>query len=90
VWINTATGKELRKDLPVEAHNYPGENGIKLIFLIDTPEKYRPLLSPIADAINGSLAGKLRLFGVRRITLMDFDTARAREIGIRISRQRQN
>jgi hypothetical protein len=74
-WVGTNTGNRLQASLPSEAHRYPGEGNIKLIFLIDTPLSRRALLSPMKDAVNKELAGRMRLFGVRNVILVDLETA---------------
>jgi hypothetical protein len=84
-WIGTELGEKLKNDLPTQTHRYPGENGIKLVFLIDTPAERKTLLVAVKDEVNRNLAGKLSLFGVRRLNFMDSDTAMKN--GIPISRQ---
>ncbi len=85
IWTETEIGKKLKESLPDEVHHYHGEGCLKLIFLLDTPGFRRPLLGPIKDAINRELAGRLRLFGVQRLTIVDFDTAN--KIGLPITRE---
>ena len=59
------------------------ESGFKVI--VPERQSLRPLLGPIKDAINSELAGRLRLFGVQRLTIVDFDTAN--KIGLSITRE---
>ncbi len=68
-------GKELRASLPKHVHQYHGDGSLKLIFLIDTPISRKSLLPALKDAINKELAGRVRLFGVKHVTLVDLDTA---------------
>lgn len=75
VWVKTNIGKKLKTSLPVNIQKYQGDGSIKLIFLIDTPASRKPLLAPLKDEINKKLAGRMRLFGVRHVTLIDFSTA---------------
>jgi len=75
VWVETIIGKGLKKSLPGHACQYQGDGSLKLIFLIDTPTSRRALLLPVKDAINRELAGRVRLFGVKHITLVDFEIA---------------
>lgn len=85
VWVATDTGKALKACLPAEIHGYPGDGNIKLIFLIDTPPARKSLLTPVKDAINKELAGRIHLFGVRRASLIDFETAQ--KMGLRVEKQ---
>ena len=75
IWTGTDTGKEFGASVPGRVHQYRGDGSLKLIFLIDTPASRKALLLPVKDAINRELAGRVRLFGVQHITLVDFDTA---------------
>ncbi len=40
---------------------------------------------PVKDALNRELAGRVRLFGVRNVTLIDFD--QAQKMGLPVERQ---
>ena len=84
-WVKTDIGKKIEAHLPNPIHQYPGDGRIKLIFLIDTPASRQPLLLPVKDAINKAIAGRVRLFGVKHVTLIDFDVAQ--EMGLPIVRQ---
>lgn len=75
MWVGTDTGKTLGASLPDHVQRYQGDGSLKLVFLIDTPPARKSLLAPVKDAINKELAGRVRLFGVRHVTLVDFDTA---------------
>jgi len=75
VWVGTTRGKEMKKLLPANVRRYPGDGKIKLIFLVDTPRSRKPLLSAINDEVNRKAAGRSRLFGVPRVTVVDFDVA---------------
>jgi len=85
VWVKTGIGKEIEAHLPNSVHQYRGDDSVKLIFLIDTPASRKSLLLPVKDAINKQLAGRVRLFGVKNITLIDFDMAQ--KMGLPIERQ---
>jgi len=75
IWIETDIGKDMKTQLPEVVHQYPGDGSLKLIILIDTPDSRKPLLSPLKDAVNNKLAGRVRLFGVQHVTIIDFDKA---------------
>ena len=85
VWVKTEIGKEIRTSMPTHIHQYQGDGSVKLIFLIDTPASRKSLLPPVKDAINKELAGRVRLFGVKHVTLIDFDIAQ--KMGLPIERQ---
>lgn len=84
-WVGTGIGKKLRTCLPAQIRQYPSDGSLKFIVLIDTPASRRPLLPPVKDAINKELAGRVRLFGVQHVTLVDFDAAR--RIGLPVEKQ---
>jgi len=83
-WIGTSIGMQFRDSLPPQVHGYPGEGNLKVIFLIDTPPSRKPLLAPVKDAINSALGGRMRLFGVRNVTLIDFEVAK--RMGLAVTR----
>jgi len=74
-WIGTSCGAELQALLPQSVQAYPGDGKIKLIFLVDTPQSRKPLLSAVKDELNRKAAGRSRLFGIRHITIVDFNLA---------------
>ena len=43
--------------------------------MIDTPASRSPMLTAVKDAINKQLAGRVSLFGVRRVTIVDLEIA---------------
>jgi len=85
VWVETGIGGKLRSCLPDSVHQYPGDGNLKFVFLIDTPTSSKPLLSPVKDAINKELAGRVRLFGVKHVTLVDLDIAQ--RMGLPVEKQ---
>ncbi|RLB90987.1 MAG: hypothetical protein DRH50_11635 [Deltaproteobacteria bacterium] len=85
LWVGTDTGKAFKESLPDHVQKYHGDGSLKLIFLIDTPISRKSLLAPVKDAINKELAGRVRLFGVRHVTLVDFDTAN--RMGLPVTRE---
>jgi len=85
LWVGTDTGKALKASLPDHVQQYHGDGNLKFIFLIDTPPSRKSLLAPVKDAINKELAGRVRLFGVKRVTLVDFDTAN--RMGLPVTRE---
>jgi len=83
-WLGTGWGRDLREHLPREASRYPGDGKIKLVFLLDTPPSRKPLLQAVKDHLNRKAAGRCRLFGIQRITVVDFE--RARKMGLPVER----
>ncbi len=75
MWSGTATGAELGRLLPAESAHFPGEGKLKLYFLVDTPASRLPLVGLVKDELNRVLSGRLQLFGIKRVTLVDFDRA---------------
>ncbi len=84
VWSKTKIGKGIKEILPVKAHRY-SDGILKFIFLLDTPDSRKPLLIHIQDAVNKELAGRVRLFGMERLTVIDFD--KAKELGLPVTRE---
>lgn len=74
-WIGTSIGSTLKPTLPVEAQGYPGDGRVKIVFLIDIPESKRELLLAIRNELNRRLKGKLALFGIRVVTVVNPETA---------------
>jgi len=84
VWSQTDFGAQLSPLLPAIARTFPGMSKLKLIFLVDTPPTRLPLLGPVKDELNRVLAGRAGLYGIRRVTIIDFDKAKA--IGLPVKR----
>jgi hypothetical protein len=82
VWSDSEMGKEIMKGLPGKIHKYPGEGKIKLIFLLETPKSRIPLLVPVKDRLNQIMRGRIRLYGLRHITLVDFETAQKMDLPV--------
>ncbi|MCD6326449.1 SWIM zinc finger family protein [bacterium] len=85
VWIETGVGKELSKSLPALVRQYPGDGKLGFVFLVDTPASRSPMLTAVKDDMNKELEGRMRLFGVRRVAIVNL--AVAQDIGIPVERQ---
>ncbi|MCP3136063.1 hypothetical protein [Pyxidicoccus xibeiensis] len=83
-WTPTSWGTELSRSLPTQALPYPGDKALKLVFLIDIPVGQRELLLPVRDEINGRLQGRLGIFGMRRVSVVDFEAAQ--KMGLPVTR----
>jgi hypothetical protein len=84
VWAQTEFGTQLSRLLPAAARAFPGTSKLKFIFLVDTPATRAPLLGPVKDELNRRLAGRASLYGIKRVTLVDFD--RAQSSGLPVTR----
>jgi hypothetical protein len=84
VWARTEVGAQLSLLLPAAARKFPGASKLKLIFLVDTPATRAPLLGPVKDELNRVLAGRTNLYGIKRVSLVDFDRAQA--MGLPVTR----
>lgn len=84
VWAKTDIGSQLSHLLPAKVRAFPGTSKLKLIFLVDTPATRAPLLGAVKDELNRVLAGRTSLYGVKRVTLVDFD--RAEDMGLPVAR----
>lgn len=83
-WLGTGSGAALRPTLPPEARSYPGDGRVKVVFLIDVPEGKRELLIALRDELNARLRGKLALFGIRVVTVVNLETAQ--KMGLPVQR----
>jgi hypothetical protein len=83
-WSKTVWGRELCKALPAKARRYPGEAHLRLIFVIDTPAASKELLLAFGEKINARLAGRLRLFDLPALAILDLEMAKSH--GIPVSR----
>jgi len=83
-WLPTAWGQELSSSLPAQALPYPGDKALKLVFLIDIPVGKRELLLPVREAISGRLQGRMNIFGMRHVAVVDFESAQ--RMGLPVTR----
>jgi hypothetical protein len=83
-WIPTPWGQELSRSLPAQALPYPGARALKLVFLIDIPVGRRELLLPVREEINGRLQGRLGIFAMRHVAVVDFESAQ--KMGLPVTR----
>jgi hypothetical protein len=83
-WAQTTWGRELARSLPTQAVSYPGDKALKLVFLIDIPAGKRELLLPVREEINSRLQGRLGIFGMRHVSVVDFESAQ--KMGLPVSR----
>jgi len=84
VWAKTEVGEEFQRLLPQDCWKYPAKGKIKLFFLVDTPSSRRELLLEVKHKLNETLSGRLQLFGIQRVLLLDFN--KAREMGLPVER----
>ena len=90
IWSGTGTGNNFLNYLPSELSSYPGDGNIELLFVIDTPPSRRGLLTAPRQQLNRLLQGKLGLYNIRRIEVLDVNNAtrpaRLRQSRLEISR----
>jgi len=82
-WIPTTWGQSLQAELPLQAVLDSGCS-IWIVFLIDIPEGYREHLLMVREELNARLAGRLALFGIRRVSVVDL--AGAAKLGLPVTR----
>lgn len=75
VWSNTETGIDFSVAMPSGTHRYPGASNIHLLFVVDTAPKRRGLLVTLRDQVNRILQGRLALFGIRKVEVLDLAAA---------------
>jgi hypothetical protein len=83
-WTPTAWGQGLARELPAQLVPYPGDGAIKLVFLIDIPTGRRELLLAVRDELNGRLAGRLGVFGLKSVSVIDLEAAQ--KMGLPVTR----
>lgn len=81
-WNPTTWGDGLAKELPPQLVPYPGDGALKLVFLIDIPAGRRELLLAVRDEINGRLAGRLGIFGIKSVSVIDFEAAQKMKLPV--------
>jgi hypothetical protein len=84
LWSGTELGQEFSPLLPSAVRVFPGASKLKLVFLVDTPVTRAPLLGPVKDELNRVLEGRIKLYGIRRVTVVDFDGAQ--RMGLPVAR----
>jgi hypothetical protein len=90
IWSGTRTGNEFLNHLPSGLSSYPGDGNIELLFVIDTPHQRQGSMIFVRDQLNRLLQGKLKLYNIRRIEVLDINNAtrpaRLRQSRLAISR----
>ena len=75
MWSGRAPSVALGHELPGKIAKLGADAAIRLVVVIPTPTKRKPLLSAVATKLNQMMAGQIGLFGIRRVSVMDADTA---------------
>ena len=83
VWIGTRKGNDIRKQLPEPIHHYHEDRRLMFVVVIDISDESLQLIPPVREAINGRLEGRLHLFGVHRIFIVNL--SRAIQMGLPVS-----
>jgi hypothetical protein len=83
-WLSTGWGQALAQEMPPAFTPPPKGTRLHLVFLIDIPETRRELLLPVREEINGRLQGRLGVFDLQRVSVIDFESAR--KMGLPVTR----
>ncbi len=82
--LPTPWGEGLAQQLPVPLAGLLRTAALKLVFLIDIPATSRELLLAVREEINHRLAGRLGVFSLRHVSVIDFESAR--KMGLPVTR----
>lgn len=83
-WLSTTWGQELAREMPSAFAPPPEGTRLRLVFLIDIPETRRELLLPVRDKINSQLQGRVGVFDLQQVAVIDFESAR--KMGLPVTR----
>ncbi|WP_445630204.1 hypothetical protein [Nostoc sp. DSM 114167] len=78
VWFASLQGQQICSDLPVSCQTFPIKpKKIKIVIIlkINSDIKIRDELSPIKTRLKDKLLGRLQLFDIKHVTLVDHETA---------------
>ena len=84
VSVPTPWGQQLAAHLPAALGDCVRGSALKLVFLIDIPESNRELLGPVREKINSRLSGRISLFSLEHVSVIDFVSAQ--RMGLPVSR----
>lgn len=83
IWSNTQEGLSLKKYLPKSCHTV---KSLKIIFVFKiTNQTIKASLSPLKTKLVNSLRGRLALFDVNNITLIDHEMAIAMDLPLTLN-----
>ena len=82
-WAKTGVGVDFASLLPQRGTKYLGDGKLKLCFLVDTPATRASLLGMVKDELSRVLSGRLQLFGIKRITILDFERAKSMKLPVK-------
>jgi hypothetical protein len=74
VWFSSLQGQQICSDLPASFHKFPLQPK-KIKIVINSDIKIRDELSPLKVRLKNKLLGRLKLFDIEHITLVDHETA---------------
>ncbi len=75
VWSGTSSGKSFASLFPDSVSVFPGAGRIRMLFVLDVPDRRKSLLSLVRDQVNKFLMGRLNLFDFKSASVVDVETA---------------
>jgi len=83
MWSRRAPSVDLARELPISIAELRLDADIRLVVVIPTPQRRRPLLSAVATKLNQIMAGQIGLFGIHRVSVID--TVAAMAVGLPVT-----
>ncbi|HAG82763.1 MAG TPA: hypothetical protein DCL61_16765 [Cyanobacteria bacterium UBA12227] len=84
VWSGSIQGQKICAELPIFCHTFPIQpQKIKIVVVLKiTSTHLKPELSPLKTRLLDKLRGRLQLFDITNVTLVDHETAAKMGIAI--------
>ncbi len=75
-WIPTGRGQDIARWLPEPCRSFPAApKRLKLVFALRLPPERRALVPALKDKVNQQLRGRIGLFDLKQVILVDHETA---------------
>ncbi len=86
IWSGSLQGQEIRAELPTFCHTFPIQpSKIKIVFVLKISNPHLKLeLSPLKTRLRDKLGGRLQVFDITHVTLVDHETAIKMSLPIQI------
>jgi hypothetical protein len=75
MWSGRSPGTDLALELPEPVRMASQIDQVRLVVIIPTPDKRKPLLSAVSAKLNQLVSGEIGLFGIRRVSVLDAGNA---------------
>lgn len=85
MWSGRSPGSELSLELPEPVRISSQVDQIRLVVVIPTPAKRKPLLSAVGTKLNQLVCGEIGLFGIRRVSVLDAGSAITRGLPVTVA-----